>query len=158
MDECDSRIQEAGCKTMTDPARLKTTVEGFCRFVEGLPKAAGIEQDWGPKEVLAHLVFWHESYVAQIEALLVGAPFELPQGRFSDLNAQAAAANHDVPIAKLVRRFRAADKRLRALCAAHDPAAIVLEIKQGSKRWRLVDLVPAVEAHVRNHHRQLERR
>jgi len=143
---------------MNDPARLGTTVEEFCHFIEGLSQATVLEQDWGPKEVLAHLVFWHESYVAQIEALRAGHPFELPQGRFGDLNAQAVAANRDVPIAKLVRRFRAADKRLRALYAAHDPTAIVLEIKQGSKRWRLVDLVPAVEAHVRNHHRQLERR
>jgi hypothetical protein len=142
---------------MNDPARLRTTVEEFCRFIEGLPKAAMIEQEWGPKEVLAHLVFWHESYVAQIEALIGGAPFELPRGRFSDLNAQAVAANRGLPFAKLVRRFRVADERLRALYAAHDPAAIVLEIKQGSKRWRLVDLVSAVEAHVRNHHRQLER-
>jgi hypothetical protein len=142
---------------MNDLEKLETTVEGFCRFIEGLPKAAMIEQEWGPKQVLAHLVFWHESYVAQIEALIDGAPFELPRGRFSDMNAQAVVASRGASIAKLVRRFRAADERLRALYATHDPATIALEIKQGAKRWRLADLVPAVEAHVRNHHRQLER-
>jgi hypothetical protein len=72
---------------------LQAAVDAFCCFVEGLPKTAWVEQDWGPKEVLAHLVFWHESYLAQIEALLTGAPFDLPQGRFSDLNAQTIAAN-----------------------------------------------------------------
>ena len=57
--------------------KLRATVEGFCRFIVGLPKTTLVEQEWGPKEVLAHLVFWHESYVAQIEALMGGAPFEL---------------------------------------------------------------------------------
>jgi len=118
---------------MNDLEKLETTVEDFCRFIERLPKAAVIEE-WSPKEVLAHLVFWHESYVAQVEALLSGTPFELPRGRFSDLNARAVDINRRGSVAKLVRRFRAANERLCALYATHDPAAIVLEIKQGSKR------------------------
>lgn len=136
--------------------RLKTTVEEFCRLIEELPKAKTAEQEWGPKEVLAHLVFWHESYVAQIEASLAGKIYDRPQGRFSDLNAQAVARNRGIAIEKLIRRFQKADEKLRRLYRTHDPAAIVIEIKQGSKRWQLIDLIPAVEAHVRNHQRQLE--
>jgi hypothetical protein len=118
------------------------------------------EQDWGPKEVLTHLVSYHGSYVTQVEALLAGEPFEPPKGRFSDLNAQAVAASRGVPVNELLRRFRAADERLRALarglCTAHDPAAIVLEIKQGAKPRTPAALIQEVEAHVRNHHRKLK--
>jgi hypothetical protein len=88
---------------------------------------------------------------------LDGVDFERPRGRFSDLNAQAVAANRRVSVAKMLCRFRAADEKLRALYSTHAPATMVVEIKQGSKPWRLVDLVPAVEAHIRNHQRQLER-
>ncbi len=139
-----------------DLQRLEKTVEAFCRYIEKVPTTEVEGQEWGPIQVLAHLVYWHESYAAQIEAFLADRPFERPQGRFRDMNAQAARACRGIPIAVMARRFRTADERLRALYAANDPAAIVVEIKQGSKKWQLAELVPAVEAHVRNHQRQLE--
>jgi hypothetical protein len=137
---------------------LRATVDAFCSFIEGLPEDALAEGEWGPKEVLAHLVFWHESYVAQTEALLAGEPFMPPEGRFSDLNAQAVAASRGVPVAELLRRFRAANERLCCICGEQDAEAIVLEAKQGSKRWTLAALVPRIEAHIRNHQRKLERK
>ena len=35
---------------------------------EQLPAHAFLVKPWGPRQILAHLVFWHESYVRQIEA------------------------------------------------------------------------------------------
>jgi hypothetical protein len=100
-----------------------------------------------------------------VEALLAREPFEPPQGRFSDLNAQAVAASRGVPVADAstglspspVRRFRAANERLCILYEAHDPTSIMLEIKQRAKPRTLAGLVPEIEAHVRNHRRKLER-
>jgi hypothetical protein len=140
---------------MTDRERLQTTVEAFCRFIEGLPQDALAEREWGPKEVLAHLVYYHELYVAQMDALLAGAPFEPPQGRYSDLNAQAVARSRGVPPAELVARFRAANRRFCELAASPQAQALVLEIKRGVKPRRLDSLIPEIEAHVRNHLRQL---
>jgi hypothetical protein len=140
---------------MNDSEKLRETVETFCRFIEQLPTAALTDQAWGPKEVLAHLVFYHEGYVRQIEARLAGRPFDLPKGRYNDLNAQAAAAGRSVPVDELVRRLRAADERLRGLYVAYNPAQIMVEIKQGAKIWPLADLVPAVESHVRGHWQKL---
>jgi len=48
---------------MSDTERLTETVVRFCQFIEGLPESALLDQDWGPKEVLAHLVYHHELYV-----------------------------------------------------------------------------------------------
>lgn len=142
---------------MSELDKLRATVGAFCHFIEGLPEAALAEQAWGPKEVLAHLVFYHESYVAQVTALVAGEPCPLPEGRFRDLNAQAVAANRGVPAVELTRRFRAADARLRELYEAHDPTRLVLRVKRGAKPWTLAALIPRVEAHVRNHQHQLER-
>lgn len=140
---------------MTDLERLSTTVEAFCRFIEGLPEDDLVEQEWGPKEVLAHLVYYHQLYVAQVAALLAGAPFEPPQGRYSDLNAQAVALSRGVPPAELVARFRAANRRLGELAASPQAKDIILEIKQGVKPRRLYFLIPEIEAHVRHHLQQL---
>jgi hypothetical protein len=143
--------------TADDIERLTRTVEDFCGWIESLPAEETRPQSWGPREILAHLVYWHGQYIAQSKAILSGRQFPTPSGRFADMNSMAAAKFRKIPIAKLTGRFRNANRRLCGLAREHDPRKIAFSIKQGSKRWRLADLIPAVEAHVRNHLRQLKK-
>lgn len=136
---------------MIDLERLTSTVEGFCRFIEQLPEAARQEQPWGPREVLAHLVYWHELYVEQVEA----PPADLPEGRFNDLNALAVAQSRGAPLDEMLRRFREANERLVIAIAASPD--LTIQLKRGSKVWPLVDLIPNVESHIRNHLKLLEK-
>ncbi len=142
---------------VTDEEKLKNTVEAFCRFIEALSPSELTEGAWGPREVLVHLIFWHESHVEQTEALLTGSPFTPPAGCFADLNARAIAAAQGIPVNELLRRFRAADVRLRALCRQVDPATVVLLIKRGATPRTLAHLVREEEAHIRNHLKRLEK-
>jgi hypothetical protein len=132
-------------------------VETFSRFIETLPSTMVCEQAWGSKEVLAHLVFHHESYADQVKALHKGDPFAPPRGRFSDLNAKAVNSSRHVPVQALIERFHGANETLCRLYEVVDPHSIVIEIKQGAKPRTLAELIPEVEAHVRNHHRRLKR-
>ena len=118
---------------MNDIDRLSNTVNQFCQFIEGLPAQALIEQDWGPKEVLTHLVYYHELYVSLVEACEAGAQIAPPEGRFSDLNAAAVAANRGVSPAALVSLFLDEHQKLVELYQLHDPSCIVIEIKAGAK-------------------------
>jgi hypothetical protein len=140
-----------------DPARLTETVGAFCSWIESLPPRDLRDQDWGPKEALSHLLYWHEHYLAQSQAALAGKTLQLPAGRFSDLNARAVAKHRALEGAALVRRFRSANRRLCALATDNDPRKIAFRIKQDSQLWRLSDLIPAVEAHIRNHLRALKK-
>lgn len=45
---------------MNESERLIETVNQFCKFIAAIPENALAEQDWGPKEVLAHIVYHHE--------------------------------------------------------------------------------------------------
>ncbi len=140
---------------MNDTDRLTDTVNQFCRFMETLPAPASVGQDWGPKEVLAHLVYHHELYVNLAEAFVARAPFAPPTGRFRDLNASAVAASRGESVSHLVGRLQKANRRLVELCQLHDPEAIIVEIKAGAKLRTLGQLVPEAEAHIRNHLRKL---
>ena len=111
---------------------LRQAVGEFRHFVSGLPEPALVEKAWGPKEALAHLVFWLESYVTQVEALLAGQTPELPSGRFDDLNAEVVTASRGVPVTELLRRHLVACERLYQVAESHDPENIVLVLKQGS--------------------------
>lgn len=135
--------------------RLTRTVEDFCVLVEARPARESRSQEWGAREVLAHLVYHHEQYVAQVEAVLAGRKFTPPAGRFADINVRAVEQFGALPVPALTRRLRAANRRLCKLAATHDPRRIVFRIKQDSQPWRLSDLIPAVEAHIRNHGKKL---
>jgi len=141
--------------TLNDTERLTLTVENFCGWIESLPVKETRTQEWGPREILAHLVYWHEQYIAQIKAILSGRKYPAPCGRFADMNSEAAAKFQKFPITKLTGRFRNANRHLCRLARGQNARRIAFSIKQGSKRWRLPDLIPAVEAHVRNHQKNL---
>jgi hypothetical protein len=100
---------------------LREAVDEFSRFIRDLPEAALLDKAWGPREVLVHLVFWLESYVAQTEAILAGEPFKLLRGRFDDLNSQAIEASRGVAVDELLRRHQMASERLGSLAQTHDP-------------------------------------
>jgi len=142
-------------KTLDDLARLTATVEEFCAWIESFPPRRLRPRPWGLREVLAHLVFWHEHYTRQTGACLAKESRRLPEGRFSDINARAVARLGASDSAALVRRFRRTNRRLCALAAANDPRKIVFRIKTDSHPWKLSDLIPAAEAHIRNHLRKL---
>ena len=142
---------------MKDSTRLTETVDQFCQFITALPASALVEQDWGPKEVLAHLVYHHELYVNLVEAFLAGTPVASPKGRFRDLNAAAVAASRGVSPARLVTRLQKANQRLVEVYQQSNPGEITVEIKAGAKLRTLAELVPEVEAHIRNHLEKLRK-
>ncbi len=142
---------------MNDSERLVETVDRFCQFITTLPADTLVEQAWGPKEVLAHIVYHHELYVNLVEAFLACAPAEPPRGRFRELNEAAVTASRGVSPVKLVERLRKANQRFVELYRQHDPDEIIVEIKAGAKLRTLTELTPEVEAHIRNHLEKLRK-
>ncbi|MBM3122268.1 MAG: ClbS/DfsB family four-helix bundle protein [Chloroflexi bacterium] len=134
-----------------DLARLTSTVGRFCQIIERLPARALLEKPWGPRQVLSHLVFWHEDYVRQIEARRAGKGWLLPEGRFAELNARAVASLAGVGVPTLLARFRTANARLCRLAADPASARIPIQVKQDSKSWPLDKFLIDVEAHIRRH-------
>jgi hypothetical protein len=147
-----------GKRTIDDLARLTDTVEEFCAWIESLPARDLRPQPWGPREVLAHLVFWHEYYCAQSRAALAGKASPRPAGRFAEINSRAVEKYRAFAPRVLAARFRSANRRLRRLAAGNDPRGIAFRLKEDSQMWELSDLIPAVEAHIRNHRIKLEKR
>ena len=134
-----------------DLARLTSTVSRFCQIIERLPARALLEKPWGPRQVLSHLVYWHEDYVRQIEARRSGKGWLLPEGGFKELNAKAVASLAEVGVPTLLARFRTANARLCRLAADPASAGLPIQLKQDSKSWPLAEFLIQVEAHIRRH-------
>lgn len=142
---------------MNDITRLVETVDQFCQFITTLPASALADQDWGPKEVLAHLMYHHELYVNLVQEFLAGTPIAPPKGRFRDLNTEAVRASRGIAFTELVDRLQKANQRLVEMYQQNNPSEITVEIKAGAKLRSLAELVPEVEAHIRNHLEKLRK-
>jgi hypothetical protein len=101
-------------------------VNEFRCFISGLPDEMLAEKVCGPRPVLAHLVFWLESYVTQVEDTLAGDTPELPQGRFDDLNAKAVETSRGVSTEALLHRHQTACERLGEVAYTYDSGNMIL--------------------------------
>lgn len=136
---------------------LTAAVETFCAWVTAQPEAPPCEPGWGLRETLAHLVYHHEIYVCQAQALVTGEPAALPQGTFKEINAAAVAELSGIPLAELIARLQTANQRLCALYDEFNLADGVIHTKTGSTPWKLKDLLPCVAGHLRSHLAQLKK-
>lgn len=136
--------------------RLRAAVQSFTGFISSLPESLLQPGEWGPREVLVHLVYWHETHAATIEALLQGEEPVLPVGTYAELNARAVRANANEPVARLIERLRAAQRRLEHLATlAGERDVGGIRAKAGATPRDLPATLLRMEAHVRQHERKL---
>jgi hypothetical protein len=140
-----------------DTARMTATIQTFCRIIEQLPAHAFLVKPWGPRQVLAHLVFWHETYVRQIEAGQAGMGWLFPEGTLKTLNEEAVASLASVGVPTMLARFRAANTRLCRLAADPKTAGARVQLKRDTKSWPLSEFILQVESHVRRHGEEIRR-
>ena len=143
-------------QTMSAVDKLRDAVNEFHRLIRELPEEALTDSVWGPRGVLAHEVFWIESYVAQLEAILAGDTPEPPRGGYNELNAQAIEANRSVPVDDLLRRLQVATDRLCGFAQTSEPESIRLAYVKGTPQHTLTWLISAEADHVRHHLLDLE--
>ena len=115
---------------------LEQSVEAGLTYLQGPGGQARIKVGiWGPREVLCHLVWWHQATVEGIESVLAGGkPYRL-YASVDEMNARAVGRLADRDIAQLAELARQLQARLvKAARALPDPNATVLVTGDGSGR------------------------
>ncbi len=136
--------------------RLDHAVDAFVRELEERPPGPLTGGDWGPREILCHLVYWHEWYVAITSELAAGRRPPLKAGDFRALNAEAVRRLAAVPVPTLLRRLGAAERVLsRRLPALQSRSRI--RIKAGAKARSPVEFADRIGGHFEAHLRQVRR-
>jgi Mycothiol maleylpyruvate isomerase N-terminal domain len=117
-------------------AALERSVEAGLSYFQGPGGQAKVRIGrWGPREVLCHLVWWHQATVEGMESVLAGgAPYRI-YASVDEMNARAVgrlAGKNIAQLADLVRQFQA--RLVKAARALPDPQATVLVLGDGSGR------------------------
>jgi hypothetical protein len=132
---------------------LEQNVEVGLAYFQGPGSQAKIKIGrWGPREVLCHLVWWHQATAEGMESVLSGgAPYRI-YASTDEMNARAVGrlAGKDIAqLAELVRQWQT--RLVTAVRALPEPDAIVLIRGDGtelSARQRLETIAHHWNEHV----------
>lgn len=135
---------------------LQEAVDEFARRYESLPPQRLTGGGWGPREVLCHLVYWHETYVAVLHAMSHHDAPALKDGVFREFNQLAVQELGGVPAGVLLTRLEVAQRRLAVELLRLSPAARI-RIKTGSMARGPVEFTRRIEGHFRGHFADLRK-
>jgi uncharacterized protein (TIGR03083 family) len=140
MTEATATMERAGLVRAVEDgrARLEAAIAGV---PTGRLEEPGLAGGWSVKDVLAHVAFWEESLLAQLDAAASGQPAPAQDEDFHTVNARVQATHRDRPLADVGqwadRTHRALVAHLRSL-----PAALLLAPAPGgaddTPLWRSV--------------------
>jgi DinB superfamily len=113
----------------------QSVATGLAYFQGPGGQARGKAGTWGPREVLCHLVWWHQATVEGMESVLSGGKPYRFYASVDEMNARAVGrlAGQDIAqLSELVRQLQA--RLVKAARALPDPNATVLVTGDGSGR------------------------
>src|SRR5437016_13640755 len=117
-------------------ATLEQSVESGLAYFQGPGSQSKVMiGHWGPREVLCHLVWWHQATVEGLESVLSGGKPYRFYASVDEMNARAVGrlAGQDIAqLAELVRQLQA--RLVKAARALPEPHATVLVAGDGSGR------------------------
>ncbi|MCP5267945.1 MAG: hypothetical protein H6943_02785 [Zoogloeaceae bacterium] len=117
--------------------------------IPGLDLSLAVNHRWDMKDMLAHLVAWHESFAKNLVLLANMEPPDPPRGSLRDVNREGVLRLRDQSPDQLIRRFRKAQK-LVEMHAFDKHISIIPYRKPGTSYTRLQHL-DVVAHHIRGH-------
>lgn len=140
--------------------KLSSTIDDFSHYIEKLPKSdveLSKTSEWGPKEVLIHLVAWHEYYCKIIHSLVVGHIPILIKGTLKNQNRLAVENNKNETVKNLLLRLEAAEVKLENMYKSPNAKNLYIALKVGGKIRPLHEIVKMIPRHIINHQLQLQK-
>jgi mycothiol maleylpyruvate isomerase-like protein len=131
-------------------ARLSESVEAFARALESMSETPLTGGEWGPREMLCHLVFWHETYLRIAHAINTGQDRVPLVGTFPEFNRRSVVELGHEPVTVLVARLRRAQRRFAAELLAMNPHSRIT-IKVGAQGRGPLEFALRTDAHLRGH-------
>lgn len=113
--------------------------------------------EWGPKETLSHVVFWHQATIEGIQSVAKGGPPYRLEAVTDVYNARAVADHSGEDILKLSSSLRALQEQLAEAAQALPELDAVVRVQvDGSTRTARQQLQRLSE-HLREHLEELQR-
>lgn len=136
-------------------ALLSKNLETFIREVKTKQLTLLATDQWSVKDVLCHLVFWHESYAANYRALADNKEPPLLEGPGYMLNPQGVRSLRKYSRNALIERLRDAQESLyESIMEKQVPQ---MTYKKDGRVYRTDEFLSVIARHVVTHTKQVRR-
>jgi hypothetical protein len=137
-------------------AELDGAVADLVAVVRALPDPDVLTTgEWAARDVVAHLVFWHESFARNVADLAAGRRPTPLAGTYAALAARMKLELGDLGIEALLDRLLDAQAVIRANVLA--PGVELIPYRRGSRPYPPDEHLAVVRDHVGAHTRELAR-
>jgi hypothetical protein len=136
-------------------AELEDNVQLFIRTVQESDPDAIATDKWTVKEVLCHIVFWHENYAANYGALAMSIDPPLLSGPGYRLNPDGVASLTGYSVTELIDRLLQAQKNLARCILVYGVPKMTY--KKNGRVYTTPEFLHLIARHFRTHALQVKR-
>lgn len=133
---------------------LSDTIEKFIIEVKSKKLTEMATDEWTVKDELCHIVFWHENYAVNYEALAKHEVPPLPEG-MSTINMAGVLSLRHYPMKELLARLQTAHTSL------YDSIVIKqvpqMTYSKGGRTYETEDFLKMISRHIITHTKQVKR-
>lgn len=134
--------------------KFSQSVEAFILEVKNKESTLMATSEWTVKDELCHIVFWHENYAANYEALAKHKNPPLPEG-MSTINIAGVLSLRKYTIKELIRRLLKANKSLyNSIVIKKVPR---MTYSKGGRVYETSDFLSMISRHINTHTKQVKR-
>ena len=133
---------------------LSKSIDSFIKEVEKKRARMMATDEWTVKDELRHIVFWHENYAANYQALAEHKDPPLPE-KMSTINQRGIEALKKFSQKELISRLKKANKSL-------ENSIIVKKVPQmtyskGGRTYKSDEFLEMITRHIETHAKQVRR-
>lgn len=130
-------------------------LDQFLRFyrVPGLDLRVMVNHRWDTRDMLAHIVAWHESFARNLELLAAGESADPPRGTLREVNKAGVIALEGRSVAQLTRRARKAQRVIES--HIHDESIGMIPYRRPGTSYTRAQHLDVVRGHINDHFWQL---
>lgn len=136
-------------------ATLSNNLDLFVHEVKKKKLTLMATDKWTVKEVLCHLVFWHENYAANYKALSEKKEPPLLDGPLYKFNIEGVKSLEKEPVEKLIERLKNANKSLEE--SIIEKKVPQMTYKKNGRVFKTEDFLKLVARHFLTHQKQVKR-
>lgn len=133
---------------------LSKNIEIFIEEVNRKKLSLMATDEWTVKDVLCHIVFWHENYAANYQALAEHKDPPLPEG-MSTINKRGVSHLRRCTQNELINRLREANKSLEKSIV--DKQVPEMTYSKGGRTYKTDDFLGMIARHIEAHAKQVKR-
>ena len=110
---------------------------------------------WSAKDILGHIVFWHESFARNLKDISLGKKPNPLKGKLSEVNKMSVDTTRPVSVSDLIARLETAQKTI----ATHitNSSIELIPYKRGSRSYSRLEHLQVVEGHISKHLKDLRK-